>query len=312
MKPISPATLLILFICTALSSCMTFESQDIVYHHDDEKDEIRITLNYHGIFGHLSQNNPEDMATNDSLNQKQIEQLESVLEQKRAFFFSNWIFEYDPRALSEILTKDKPTTGGRVFGKPEKELVQNLLKNIEVINIGFYLGNEGKVCGAQTLRIKNLSSILTLANQVIQRQTIAHIPEWRERLASKAQNTLDENTLDEEAIQLLEKKMATPYMFIKIDGNLITLQFPSIYNNPEKKAQSISNELPHVADISIKDGDFIIKVGSPSGETGKLQKKCNDGYSPNAKNYLEEEYKSLFMSQNKVEKKLQSFLDSQN
>ena len=96
MKAIPPTAFLILFICTALSSCIEFENQELIYHHDEEKDEIRMTLNYQGIFGNLdkgqnTQNNPEDMATKDRLNQKQISQLESVLEQKRAFFFSNWI-----------------------------------------------------------------------------------------------------------------------------------------------------------------------------------------------------------------------------
>ena len=89
-----PLPILILFICTALSSCMEFESQDLVYHHDDEKDEIRLTLNYHGIFGNLdkgqnTQNNPEDIATKDRLNQKQITKLESVLNEKRAYIYNN-------------------------------------------------------------------------------------------------------------------------------------------------------------------------------------------------------------------------------
>ena len=41
-------------------------------------------------------------------------------------------------------------------------------------------------------------------------------------LSSKKLST----TPDEEVIQLLEKKMATPYTFIKMDGNLL----PSIPN----------------------------------------------------------------------------------
>ena len=313
MKAIPPTTFLILFICTALSSCIEFESQDLVYHHDDEKDEIRITLNYHGIFGNLdkgqnTQKNPGDMVTNGSLNQKQIEQLESVLDQKRAFFFSNWIFEFSPKLLAQMLEDRSERNKDHRFGKAETVLIQNLMKNSELNNIAFYLGSNGKICGAQTLRIKNLSSILTLANKVIQGQTIANIPQWRKELSSKELST----TPDKEAIQLLEKKMATPYTFIKMDGNLLTLQFPSIYSDPEKMAQSVSNDLPHGAVVSMKDGDLIIKVGSPSGETGKLQKKCFDGYSPNAKNYLQEVHKNLFMSRKKVEEKLQNFIAGLN
>ena len=115
-----------------------------------------MTLNYQGIFGNLdkgqnTQNNPEDMANKDRLNQKQISQLESVLEQKRAFFFSNWIFEYDQGALSEILTKDKFPTEGSVFGKPEKELIQSFIKEVKVENVGFYKNEKGQLCAAQTL-----------------------------------------------------------------------------------------------------------------------------------------------------------------
>ena len=67
---------------------------EIVYYLDQEKDEIRMTLRYEGIFGNLKEGSSHDKVTPDKLNQKQIEQLASVLNEKQAFFFSNWIFEY--------------------------------------------------------------------------------------------------------------------------------------------------------------------------------------------------------------------------
>ena len=309
MKAIPPTTFLILFICTALSSCIEFENQELIYHHDEEKDEIRMTLNYQGIFGNLdkgqnTQNNPVDIATKDRLNQKQISQLESVLEPKRAFFFSNWIFEYDPRALSEILTKDKPTSKGSVFGKPEKELIQSLIKEIKVENVGFYKNEKGQLCGAQTLRIQKLSKLFTLANQVIQRQTIAHIPQLREELAKG----IVQNPPSEEAIQFLEKKMKEPYSFLKVTGNLLTFQFPNIYSDSQNVTNNISDELPKGARASLEDRNVIIQTGSINGVSGKLEKKCFDGYLPNAKNYLEENHKKLFLKSKQVDKKLKKFL----
>ena len=319
MKFIPPV--LLIPIVLIFSSCIEFEGQNLTYYHDEEKDEIRITLKYQGIFGNLykGQNahyNSRDIATGDRLNQKQIEQLASVLEQKRAFFFSNWIFEFSPKLLAQMLDDQNERSKDHRFGKAEIDLIQNLIINGELNNIGFYSGTKDKVCGAQTLRIQNLSAILTLANKVIKRQIIARISEWKKDLSSKKLST----TPDEEVIQLLEKKMATPYTFIKIEGNLVTLQFPSIFvwggrefhSDPEMMAQSVSKDLPSGANVSMKDGDFIIKIGTQNGETGKLQKKCFDGYSPNAKNYLKEEYKSLFMSQKKVENKLQNFLAGRN
>ena len=152
------------------------------------------------------------------LNQKQISQLESVLEQKRAFFFSNWIFEYDPRALSEILTKDKPTSKGSVFGKPEKELIQSLIKEIKVENVGFYKNEKGQLCAAQTFKISNSSHIIAQANEVLGRQLKARIQEMREERNKKVPSAFTTATID-----LIETKVKNGFPFIKIQGNLITI-----------------------------------------------------------------------------------------
>ncbi|MBT6852478.1 MAG: hypothetical protein HOA16_14920, partial [Opitutae bacterium] len=42
----------LLGVCLSLSftGCIEFEKQELVYHHDQEKDEIRMTLRYEGIF----------------------------------------------------------------------------------------------------------------------------------------------------------------------------------------------------------------------------------------------------------------------
>ena len=102
----------LLLLLSSFSSCIEFEQEKLTYIHDEEKDELRVTLTYEGIFGNLdkgqnSQNGPDDITTKDNLNQKQIEQLESVLAQKRAFFFSNWIFEYNQNTLKEILKNEE-------------------------------------------------------------------------------------------------------------------------------------------------------------------------------------------------------------
>ena len=111
----------------------------------------------------------------------QIEQLESVLNEKQAFFFSNWIFEYNQNTLKEILKNEEEelTTEGKVFGKPEKELIKSLLAEIEIENVGFYLDAKGRLCGAQTLRLSNASKVITMANKVLGRQLKARLPEMK-------------------------------------------------------------------------------------------------------------------------------------
>ena len=308
MKAIPPTTFLILFICTALSSCIEFESQDLVYHHDDEKDEIRITLNYQGIFGNLdkgqnTQNNPEDMATKDRLNQKQISQLESVLEQKRAFFFSNWIFEYDPRALSEILTKDKPTSKGSVFGKPEKELIQSLIKEIKVENVGFYKNEKGQLCAAQTFKISNSSHIIAQANEVLGRQLKARIQEMREERNKEIPSAFTKATID-----LIETKVREGFPFIKIQGNLITITLIMTPPDQERISKSTLKDLPEGARIEFQDEALLIKIGTEHAQQSRLSKKCFDGYWPNALNHIQATHKKLMRKPRKVESRLKKFL----
>ena len=119
----------LLLLVFSFSSCIEFEREKLTYIHDEEKDEIRMTLRYEGIFGNLKksgqfvshQKTPEDKVLPEKLNQLQIEQLGSVLKEKQAFFFSNWIFEYNQNSLKQILEKEENelTTEGKVFGNPE-------------------------------------------------------------------------------------------------------------------------------------------------------------------------------------------------
>jgi hypothetical protein len=309
MKSLTSKFLIVFLICFTLSSCIEFESQEIVYKHDSEKDELRLVLKYKGIFGNLdkgqnSQKGPEDIATKETLNEKQIEQLESVINEKRAFFFTNWIFEYSPKSLPLMLEEIiKRNIEGR-FGKPEHELINSLIDKIELQNIGFYTDIDGKICGAQTLRIKNLSEILDLSNRVIRRQTIAHIPQLRQELKKGEVR----NPISEENIQFLEKKMGSPYPFVQIHGNLLSFQFPNLYPDSESMKQRISNELPKGTRIIQKDRNIIIAMGTKDGASEKLSKKCFDGYWPNAKNYMVKNHKQLFLKPKLIDKKFQQFL----
>lgn len=308
MKAISPTSLVILFICTALSSCIEFENQELIYHHDEEKDEIRMTLNYQGIFGNLdkgqnTQNNPEDMATKDRLNLKQISQLESVLAQKRAFFFSNWIFEYDPRTLSEILTKDKPTSKGSVFGKPEKELIQSLIKEVKVENVGFYKNEKGQLCAAQTFKISNSSHIIAQANEVLGRQLKARIQEMREERNKKVPSAFTTATID-----LIETKVREGFPFIKIQGNLITITLIMTPPDQERISKSTLKDLPKGARIEFQDEALLIKIGTGHAKQSRLSKKCFDGYWPNALNHIQANHKKLMRKPRKVESRLKKFL----
>ena len=291
---------------------MEFEHQELVYHHDEEKDEIRITLNYQGIFGNLnkgenSQNDPTDIATKDSLNQKQISQLKSVLVQKRAFFFSNWIFEYDARALLVLLSKDKPTTDGRFFGKPEKELIKALINEVEVENIGFFQDEQGRLCAAQTVKLSNASQIIKMVNKVLDRQVKARIQEMREEVNKKVPNSFTAETVD-----LIENKVHDGFPFIEVEGNLITLTLVMTPPDQERISKSTLKDLPQGTQIEFQNEALLIKIGSKQEGPAKLTKKCFEEYLPNALNHIQEKHKKLLMKPKRIDLTLKEFLSGKN
>jgi len=295
------------------SGCIEFEKQELVYHHDQEKDEIRMTLRYEGIFGNLKksgqfasyQKTPEDKATPEKLNQLQIEQLASVLNEKQAFFFSNWIFEYKRSALMQMLKKEAERS--LAFGKPEKDLIEALLKNVQIENVGFYEDKEGRLCGAQTLKLSNSSQVISLANRVLGRQLKARLQEMREERNKKVPNSFTSETVD-----LIEKKTQADFPFIQIEGNLITLNMILTDPDQQRISKSTLADLPVGTRIEFQDEALLVKIGRKQDESARIWKECFEGYLPNALNHVRENHKKLLLNPKKVKQRFQNFLAGKN
>jgi hypothetical protein len=299
---------LITLVCFSFSSCIEFEQEKIAYVHDEEKDELRVTLTYEGIFGNLdkgqnSQHGPDDITTVDSLNQKQIEQLESVLEQKRAFFFSNWIFEYSASSSAKMLEMIIKENGQGKFGEPEKKLIKLMLHNIKVQNIGFYKNNAEQLCGAQTLKISNISQVLASANEVIQRQINAHIPQLRKELTKNVPSAWSASTVD-----LIEKKLKGRFEFIRLEGNLMSFSAIMAEADQKKLTDSSLKDLPSGARVEFRDKSIDILIGSKSGEVVHVSKECFNGYQTNALNYVREQHSDLLLTKKEVDHHFRTFL----
>ena len=295
----------LLLLLFSFSSCIEFEREKLTYVHDEEKDELRVTLTYEGIFGNFakgknSQNGPDDVTTKDSLNQKQIEQLESVLEQERAFFFSNWIFEYDKRGLSEMLKQEpnKLSSEESPFGLPEKDLIEALIKNVEVRNLGFYLDEKSRLCGAQTLRLSNASQVIAKANAVLGRQLHARIPE----MTKYSKRTLS----------LIERKLKRKFPFIRLEGNLVTVALILDQEDQRKFAKDTLKKMPDGVRIEYQKQALLLKCGGAKEEQSKLGMKCFEGYAPNAQKYLEENHKGLLLGSDQITEKMQKFIAGLN
>ena len=299
----------LLGVCLGLSfsGCIEFAEQEIVYHHDEEKNEIRMTLRYEGIFGNLKksgqfvsyQKTPEDKATPEKLNQLQIEQLASVLNEKQAFFFSNWLFDFKSKSLKTML-KDKPESS--TFGQPEQDLIEALLKNVEIENVGFYKDKDGRLCGAQTLRLSNAFTVISLANRVLGRQLKGRIDEMRTQIENKAKKSFTSETID-----LIVKKTQTDFPFIQVEGNLITVTL--IMTEPDQKrfSESYLKGIPQGTNIEFQDEALLVKIGGKDAREGKLRKKCYEGYMPNALNYVRKNHKNLLLNPIEVNQELHAF-----
>ena len=304
-RPLNFSILLLLF---SFTSCIEFEQQKLTYIHDEERDELRVTLTYEGIFGNLdkgeySQKNRDDVATHESLNLLQIDQLESVLREKRAFFFSNWIAEYSKSSVEKMLKSIIKGNEHGKFGDPENKLIELLHKNVEVQNIGFYKNKMGKLCGGQTLKICNISQVLASANEVIQRQITANIPQLRKELSENVPSAWSKRTID-----LIEKKLKGRFEFIRLEGNLIT--FSAIIAEAEQKKLTDNSlkDLPSSTRVEFSDEGIDILIGSKNKKVVHLSKKCFDGYQPNALNYIEENHSKFIFSNKKISAKLTNFL----
>ena len=302
---------LILFLCLTFSSCIEFEREKLSYIHDVEKDELRVTLTYEGIFGNLdkgeyTQKNRDDVATHESLNQLQIDQLESVLREKRAFFFNNWIAEYSKPSVEKMLKSIIKGNKHGKFGDPENKLIELLHKNVDVQNVGFYKNKVGKLCGAQTVKISNISQVLASANEVIQRQIIAHIPQLRKELEEKTPSAWSQKTID-----LIEKKLEHKFEFIQLEGNLMT--FSTILAEAEQKKvnEDILKDWPSGTRVKFRDEGIDVKIGGKDDKVGKLSKKCFDEYQSNALNYIEKTHGELLLSPRNIGNQLTNFLNAE-
>ena len=153
-----------LLLC--LGGCIEFEDEVVQWRYLPDEDVLLVTLRYEGIYGGDAKRSGKGKGKKKpaaaELDDKEIGQLDAVMKGARAFFFSNWIFEFNRGQLEEFLKKK-----GEETGLPQVRLTQLLLKEVEVRNIGFFLDDRGRLSGAQTLRVGNVSGLLGLTNELV-------------------------------------------------------------------------------------------------------------------------------------------------
>jgi hypothetical protein len=156
----------------ALGGCIEFEDEVVQWRYQPDEDVLLVTLRYEGIYGGDAKRDGKGKKRPAAaeLDDKEIGQLDAVMKGSRAFFFSNWIFEFNRGQLEEFMKKK-----GEETGLAEVRLTQLLLKEAEVRNVGFFLDGRGRLSGAQTLRVGNVSGLLGPTNELLAKKLLESV-----------------------------------------------------------------------------------------------------------------------------------------
>ncbi len=278
-----------------LGGCIEFEEQTMVYHHDTENNELRILQVYHGIFGGDGE---------EGLTDQELDQFQSVFDRDRTFFFANWIFEYDEKGLREaaLLPKQKegetPTADEVVAREAFQKFANLAIESTTVENGGFYMDDQNRLCGWQTVRIKEFSTVLQAANDA-----------WNAVMSSdKIQaEFLGVNEDEKESPQRLRFKNAADagHRWIGADGNRLWVRVPgtpegflsSKQDHAQRLRRALADNNGTLAEedvrpvltmlenplwVSFANGIMEMRCGFLDMNPVRVHAKCFDGYSENA------------------------------
>lgn len=212
-RPFLPFVLLT--VLALLTGCLDFERETVTYHHDAKTDTLRFHLVYHGIYG--AEGRP-------GLSEQEQTQLHDVLTNERAFFFFNWIFEYDRKRIKEELEKARdPNENGdkpAALVAKRKKLLELLLANVRVENGPFFLDDHSRLCGVQRVTLQKVSEIVRAANELI-----------REELRPMVDNPMT----DDDEREAIRRSLAKAGEFLRLAGNRLTLRWPMTREDHEKQ-----------------------------------------------------------------------------
>jgi hypothetical protein len=240
----------------ALGSCIDFEGQNLSYRYDQASDTLRIFIVYEAIFT----SGAEGKAAERPLARDEKNQLESVVRGRRAFFFGNWLTEFDgkgfERDIADLRKKLEKTDAPdqRAWMKSDLEMYEAVNKAIRVQNGRFYLDDRGRLCGWQYVTISNVSGIVSRINNFARR-----------KFAEIAYE------MGESAPQRL-RDFAKKGECVRVDGNQVRIRF---YRSYPKFVESRRNAIEKKEPFDIRTQDAVLNYDEPMVEVifGRLGQK---------------------------------------
>jgi len=265
-----PAVLLVV-LCLA-SGCLEFEEQTVTYAYDAKTDTLRIFQNYHGIFG---------VDQPDRLSSDEQDQLKSVLNTQRTFFFANWIFEFHREQLEKNLSQIQTAEGRKEFAAaaesyPKLEaLLRLLLDNVRVENGACYFDSKRRLSAVQRVTVSRASKLVAALN------------DWLPYLL-RAEAAKEDTSAALRAVY--EKAASQGRPLVSLRGNEVTLRWPLPREEYDKEfgaqtdgGKSLELFRQRGGRASFADNEMIVSLGSPSEAITSLTLPMSKkSYVPNA------------------------------
>jgi hypothetical protein len=246
-----------------LTGCLAFERQTMSWRHDPASDTLWIFQDYQGIFG------DDDVAT---LSGDEKDQLITVMQGERTFFFNNWITEFNRERLQEQLQRPR----GELDPDPEYEasirtLIALALANVKIENVGFYFNADQRLCGAQQVTVRNISKVLAALNTML-------VHALRENAAK------EDVAAEEKRVMIRFANLKTD--MVRLKGNRLEIRFPLL----EKDYLKFKDESPQGialsqsgGNIQYRDEVLTLGLGAEGADFGSVTLPFSDKpYSGNA------------------------------
>lgn len=178
-----------------LPSCLEFDAQEIILHHDADKDQIDCVLIYRGLHADHNLRRADHERVESAL-----KEYESVQETGKFFLWSNW-----PAGFNLTRAKQSP--------------LAPLAEHIDIENGVLFTDPKGVLCGYQFLRIREASAFLNKANQLLK---VA----LEGLLLTGIQSTELQHRFDAETRDVVREFLRSDEALLTLDGNRLAAHLP--------------------------------------------------------------------------------------
>ena len=269
-----------------LPGCIEFEKQTLVFRHYPETNTLVIWQHYEGIHG---EDNEHD------LSKKEREQLHSVVNGQRTFFFGNWITEYNAEDTGKFIAEEEASLKKGFASKLEADEARQILafarmvrKSVIIKNGPFYLNQQKRLSATQHVTLNNAGKIIRDINALF------HMAILQGNGIFDVFGNFEEGDPN---IELLEKSAHAKMEYLTLKGQQLQFRWPMtaehFHRGMREKSTAKLVELARKSGVTIqqKDNLLIITAGKlKAADTFVCIKLPDVAFQPNANGTVSKRY----------------------